>query len=422
MRTLLSKLQTGLSRIGYLLMATALACVLGVIEMVQTQRGRRVLGALTLVALVVGTLVARPIRSVPPGEAAVRVNRLTGGVAILDEGWIVVVPGLHEFRRYPLHDQVYRPADAAHAGGTGAFQSVEGLSVGVDVSVRWALDPERMTQAARLRPEEIGAELVVPTVDGALHGAFAQHTVREIFATQRAPIQKALEDDLRQTLAKDGVIVKAVVIGSIDLPEKYKAGLEALLSEELAAEKMRYTLELKEKSIKATELEAEADKVRRQKAAEAAGAEQVIAARSQEEAMAHVLPLKEKEIDEKRLEAEAAKVSRLKAAEANAEARRIEAGGEADSRRKLADSDAYRLEVTGKASTEQMAREAALLAKNPLLIQKTLADKLSDKISVIIAPPNAGGFIAGNLLGGGGSSSGGGAAAPQPAKPDDEDR
>ncbi len=417
MQTLLSKLSSGLSRVGYLLKATALACVLGVIEMVQTQRGRRVLGALTLIALVVGTLVTRPIRSVPPGEAAVRVNRLTGSVAILDEGWSVVVPGLHEFRRYPLHDQVYRPADAAHAGGTGAFQSVEGLSVGVDVSVRWALDPARMTQAARLRPDEIGAELVVPTVDGALHAAFAQHTVREIFATQRAPIQKAIEDDLRQTLARDGVIVKAVVIGSIDLPEKYKAGLEALLAEELAAEKMRYTLELKEKSIKATELEAEADKVRRQKAAEAAGAEQVIAAKSQEEAMAHVLPLKEKEIDQKRLEAEAAKVSRLKAAEADAEARRIEAGGEADSRRKLADSDAYRLEVTGKASTEQMAREAALLAKNPLLIQKTLADKLSDKISVIIAPPNAGGFIAGNLLGGAGAA----AAQPaQPAKPDED--
>ncbi|HMG24321.1 MAG TPA: SPFH domain-containing protein [Kofleriaceae bacterium] len=400
MQTLLSKLRSGLQRTGYLVKATALACVLGVIEMVQTQRGRRVLGALTIAAVVLGALVARPIRSVPPGEAAVRVNRLTGGVTILDEGWIVVVPGVHEFRRYPLHDQVYRPADAARSGGTGAFQSVEGLPIGVDVSVRWALDPERMSQAARLRPDEIGAELVVPTVDGALHAAFAQHTVREIFASQRAQIQKAIEDGLRAGLAREGVIVKAVVIGSIDLPEKYKTGLEALLSEELATEKMRYTLELKEKNIKQTELEAEADKVRRQKAAEAAGAEQVIAAKSQEEAMQHVLPLKAKEIDQRRLEAEAAKVTRIKAAEANAESRRIEAGGEADSRRKLADSDAYRLEVTGKASSEQMAREAALLAKNPLLIQKTLADKLSDKISVIIAPPNTNGFFASGLLGG----------------------
>jgi hypothetical protein len=46
-----------------------------------------------------------------------------------------------------------------------------------------------------------------------------------------------------------------------------------------------------------------------------------------------------------------------------------------------------------------MARDSQLIAKNPLLIQKTLADKLSDKIQVIIAPPQVGGFFAGNLVG-----------------------
>src|ERR1700690_1682147 len=135
------------------------------------------------------------------------------------------------------------------------------------------------------------------------------------------------------------------------MPQQYKSGLEALLEEELSSDKMKYTLELKEKSIKQSELEGDADKVRREKAAEAAGEEQVIAAKAQEEAMQHVLPLKQKEIEQKRLEAEAAKVTRIKQAEGEAEAHRIEAGGEADSRRKLADSDAYRLDVTGKATT-----------------------------------------------------------------------
>ena len=98
--------------------------------------------------------------------------------------------------------------------------------------------------------------------------------------------------------------------------------------------------------------------------------------------MKHVLPLKEKEIEQRRLEAEARKVQRIKHAEGEAEARRIEAAAEADARRKLADADAYRIEVTGKANAEQLARDSALIAKNPLLIQKTLADKLSDKIQV----------------------------------------
>jgi regulator of protease activity HflC (stomatin/prohibitin superfamily) len=139
--------------------------------------------------------------------------------------------------------------------------------------------------------------------------------------------------------------------------------------------------------------------VQREKAAEASASEEIIAAKAREEAMKHVLPLKEKEIEQRRLEAEARKVQRLKDAEGEAEARKIETVAEADSRRKLSDADAYRIEVTGKASSEQMARDSALIAKNPLLIQKTLADKLSDKIQVIVAPPSAGGFFAGGLLG-----------------------
>jgi hypothetical protein len=47
-----------------------------------------------------------------------------------------------------------------------------------------------------------------------------------------------------------------------------------------------------------------------------------------------------------------------------------------------------------------MEREGVLITHYPLLIQKTLADKLSDKVQVIIAPaPAAGRFIGSNLIG-----------------------
>ncbi len=49
-----------------------------------------------------------------------------------------------------------------------------------------------------------------------------------------------------------------------------------------------------------------------------------------------------------------------------------------------------------------MGREGALLTRHPLLIQKTMADKLSDKVQVIIAAPGSdGGFIGAGLLGSG---------------------
>ncbi len=197
-----------------------------------------------------------------------------------------------------------------------------------------------------------------------------------------------------------GLVLREVDIGKVDLPPDYRAGMEKLLSEELETEKIHYTLQLKEAQVKQQQLEAEADKVRRQTAAEAAGQEQVIAARAQEETMKHILPFKQKQIEQRQLEAEADKVARIRTAEGAAEARRIEAKGEADSRQKLADAEAYRLDLVGKASAGQMEREGALVARYPLLIQKTLADKLSDKVQVIIAPlPAAGKFIGSSLIG-----------------------
>jgi regulator of protease activity HflC (stomatin/prohibitin superfamily) len=395
---LIVRVRDGLRRVGYLMRAAAWALILGVIELVGSERGRRVFAVLAIVGVGAAVIAGRPLRSIAPGEVGIRYNRLTGGTTELREGYALLVPGLHGLYRLPLRDQIYRPERSATASGAAAFQSVEGLSLGVDVSVRYALDPDMVTAVARRLPEKLGPELVEPVVDGVLHRTFARHTVREIFSSKRAEIQTSIESELRPMLAKDGVLLRAIFIGNVDLPSEYKAGLEALLAEELSAEKMRYTLELREKQVKESGLEAEAQKVKREKAAEAAGLEEIIAAKSKAEAMKHVLPFKEKEIEQKRLEAEAQRVVRVKGAEGEADARRIEAQAEADARKKLAESDAYRMEVTGKASSEQLARDSALIAKNPLLIQKTLADKLSDKIQVIIAPPQAGGFFAGALL------------------------
>jgi regulator of protease activity HflC (stomatin/prohibitin superfamily) len=342
-----------------------------------------------------------PVQSVGRGEVGVRTNLLTGSVSEWQDGTVFVLPGLHEMRLYSMRDQSYRPEKIASASGPAPLQSLEGLSLGVDLSVRYALDPAKLAAISKSLPDNIGGEIVEPGVQGVIYKVFARYTVREIFSSKRAEIQQAIEAELKPKLAADGVLLKSVLMGKVDLPADYRRGMDGLLAEELATEKMRYTLVLKEKRVKEIELDGEADKVRREKGAEAAGREQIIAAKSQEEAMKHVLPFKQRQIEQRQLEAEAEKVTRVRHAEGSAQARTIEANGEAEARQKLADAEVYRLERVGKVNAEQMAREGALVTRHPLLIQKTLADKLSDKIQVIIAPPPAdGGFIGATLLGG----------------------
>ena len=365
------------------------------------QGSRRSLIALAIAGIGTYAVVSHPpMEKVERGELGLRINRFTGTVTEMGDGAVLIVPGLHEMRRFSLRDQVYRPAAGQSASGAAPFQTVEGLSIGVDVSVRYVLDPGRIAAMARSLPADIGAEIVEPAAQSVLYKILAGHTVREIYSSKRAVIQAAIEGELKPLLAKDGITLQGVMIGKIDLPADYKRGMETLLAEELATEKMRYTLELKDKQVKQTELEAQAELVRREKSAEAAGQEQVIAAKAQAEAMKHVLPFKQKQIEQHKLEAEAAAITRIKAAEASSQSRLIEATGEAESRRKLADAEGYRQERLGKVASEQLARDGEVLTRHPLLIQKTMADKLSDKISVIIAPPSTGGFIGANLLGG----------------------
>lgn len=336
-----------------------------------------------------------PLVAVPRGDMALRVNALTGQASAHGEGTLWAWPLVHELRRYSLRDQLWHnPAD-----GGAMLQSVEGLSFGMDLSVRWALDGAQVPALSRRLPDDLAAAVVQPAVQAVVYKTLARYTVRETFSTKRADIQQALEAELKPRLAADGVVLKGVLLGKVALPADYRRGMDALLAEELASAKMRFTLELKEKQVQQTALEAEADRVRREKSSQASAQEQLIAARAQEEAMRHVLPFKQKQIEQRQLEAEAEKQAQIRRAEGSAQARRVEAAGEADSRQKLADAEAYRLDRVGRVASEQMAREGALISRHPLLIQKTLADKLSDKINVIIAPPSTGGFIGAGLVG-----------------------
>ena len=360
----------------------------------------RVVIATVLVVVAHGLWTHPPFETVRRGELLARTDALDGSVSVYTAGTVLVLPGIHQVRRYSIRDQVYRPTEAQSATGPAPFQSIEGLSIGVDLAVRWTVDRSRLAQMSREFPDDISADLVAPAVLGIAYPAFARYSVREIFSQRRTEIQRQLLAELNPKFTAMGLVLREVDMGKVDLPPDYRAGMEKLLSEELETEKVHYTLQLKEAEVKQQQLEAEADKLRRQTAAEAAGQEQVIAARAQEETMKHILPFKQKQIEQRQLEAEAEKVSRIRTAEGAAEARRIEAKGEADSRQKLADAEAYRLDLVGKASAGQMEREGALVSRYPLLIQKTLADKLSDKVQVIIAPlPAAGKFIGSSLLG-----------------------
>jgi hypothetical protein len=126
----------------------------------------------------------------------------------------------------------------------------------------------------------------------------------------------------------------------------------------------------------------------------------VLQAKSEADAMRYTLPLKQKQIEQSRLEAEAHKEATVKNAEAQAQAKVIDSKAELERRNLLADAEAGRIRKVASADAERMKSEATLLKQNPLLINKIIAERLSDKLQIMMVPSDAKVFFNDVLKGG----------------------
>jgi len=274
--------------------------------------------------------------------------------------------------------------------GEDAFivQAREGLPIGLAITVRYRLDPSRLDYIHANLPQPVEKELVPPVVAAVFREITPNYTMRELFATQRENIRRVAAERITAKLATDGVIVKEVMLRDIQLPAEYAKGLEGLLLKEQENEGLTFETQMKEKQVRIAELEAEAQQRRDVKHAEGEAKVKVLLAKGESDAMQYTLPLKEKQIQQTRLEAEAQKESTVKNAEAMAAAKVIDSKAEMERRNLLADAEAKRIRLIASADTERMQSEAILLKQNPLLINKIIAERLSDKLQMVMVPSN----------------------------------
>src|SRR5207248_9519315 len=124
----------------------------------------------------------------------------------------------------------------------------------------------------------------------------------------------------------------------------------------------------------------------------------VLQAKGEADAMQYTLPLKEKQIQQSKLEAAARKEATIQNAEASAQAKVIDSKAETERRKLLAEAEADRIRVTAAADAERMRSEAAILKQNPLLINKIVAERLSDKLQIMMVPADGKFFFANDVL------------------------
>src|SRR6516165_6499150 len=351
-------------------------------------------------------LVALSIIVVPSGMAGIRVSQTSGTLAgTLYPGVHFVLPLLESVVLFDTRDQLFTTG-SLEDGKTGivsktqslGVQSKEGLSLGLAITVRYRLEPKRLDYIEANLPQPLEKEIVPPVVASAWRELVPNYTVREVFATKREEVRRRASEIITQKLATDGIVVKEVMLRDIQLPPEYAKGLETLLLKEQENDRMGVETELQQKQVRIAELQAEATKVQQVKAAEGEAQVHVLQAKGESDAMQYTLPLKQKQIEQSKLEAEARKESTIKNAEAAAQAKVIDSEAEMKRRKLLAEAEADRIRVTAVADAERMKGEGAILKQNPLLINKIVAERLSDKLQIMMVPSDGKFLFANDVL------------------------
>ena len=347
-------------------------------------------------------LLGLSITIVPSGQAGVRVSQLGGTLpGTLYPGVHWTFPLLERVELFNTRDHLYSTTlveDPKKKAELLRVQTKEGLAIGLAITVRYKLDSAKLAYIYSSLPQPVEEELVPPAVSSAFRQASPNYTVREIFAGRRDEMVRAVSTQVTRNLAADGIVVKELLLRDIQLPSEYAKGMEALLIKEQENDRLSVELEVKQKMVREAELEAEAQMARDVKAAEAQAAVTVLQAKAQADAMQHTLPLKEKQIQQSKLEAEARKASTLLNAEAMAQAKVIDSKAELEKRKLTTEGEADRIRNVAMADSERMRLEAEVLKQNPLLIQKIIAEKLSDKVQIMMVPNDGKFFFANDVL------------------------
>ena len=354
-------------------------------------------------------LLALGIVVVPSGMAGVRVSQSSGTLAgTLYPGAHFVTPLVESIALFDTRDQLFTTGaieDGSRAvsktGGKAEplqVQAKEGLTLGLAITVRYRLDARRLEYIQSNLPQPVEKEIVPAVVASAWRELVPNYTVRDVFAAKREEVRRRAAEVITQKLAADGIVVKEVMLRDIQLPPEYAQGLESLLLREQEDDRMGVETDIKSKAVKIADLEAEAIKARQVKQAEGEARVRVLQAKAEADAMQYTLPLKQKQIEQSKLEAEARKEATVKNAEAMAEAKVIDSKAEMERRKLLADAEADRIRVTAAADFERMKGEGAVLKENPLLINKIVAERLSDKLQIMMVPADGKFFFANDVL------------------------
>jgi prohibitin 1 len=135
--------------------------------------------------------------------------------------------------------------------------SKEGLTVRIDVSGLYHLDPERASDVYRTVGENYVDVLFTPQFRSTSRGVTAGYDARALYTSQREQLADAIAQELRHRVGPRGVIVEATPIRRLDLPKGLSASIEEKLRSEQESQRMEFIIQREKQEAERKRIEAQ---------------------------------------------------------------------------------------------------------------------------------------------------------------------
>ena len=211
-------------------------------------------GAILLaVILVVGSLAAGCMTTtIVSGQAGVRYSPF-GGTNIED----VYGEGLHLHAPW-LKVIKYDVRVQERLENMEALSS-NGLSIGTDISVRWRPASETLPTLHVIYGVDYFRKLIGPELRSVVREVIGQFTPEELYSSRRTELQDQIFSRVKENVEGENVILEAILIRDVRLPEQIKVAIENKLKEEQEAERYEFTIQKERLEAERKRIEAEGE-------------------------------------------------------------------------------------------------------------------------------------------------------------------
>ena len=136
----------------------------------------------------------------------------------------------------------------------------EGLSVNAEISLLYHIDPAKAQSIYTHFGRNFEEVMVLSNFRATAREISARYTAKELYATERLKIEKAIFDELVDHIQSHGFIIDAVLLKDIDLPPQMMQAIENKVTAEQAALQMEFVIEKQKKEAERMIIEANAVK------------------------------------------------------------------------------------------------------------------------------------------------------------------